>query len=1087
MKHAYIAILFMCLIGLMHAQWHIDEGFEGITTLPAGWSFVDDGDGMTWRNYQSATYAHSGTRMVICDNYLPNQNADWLITPQLSIVAGDSLIFHTRSWVSTENLKVYASTTGAQPSNFTHQLANLQGLTTTYRTVSISLSQFAGQNIRLGFFWQCSTYGIIIDDVKVGQNLNVIPELNLPDEISFYQGDSMSLDFAEYIVCTDLQTASLSVAPPQHVSVSITGLSVEFSSPGFSGSEVLTFTLTDGSNGLTASDNISVVVLPPPLIDLALHSVQSPRPVEYLSMPFTPAISIQNNGLNIFNDQVQLYCAVVSDDGTPLQSMNTLINLLLQPGEIAEVGFTDTFTGSSEGVMNLVFEILREDDVLANNTMTVQIQIINRITEGGPDTFGYRFLDSNNPLGPEFDWIDISQTGTSSVMYQVNSWNGDDNFSEPIPLGFPFPFYGNVYTTAHVDINGEILLAPNNWYNAYPAQGWGNDGNMFNYMYPIPGYAQMPALIAVYWDDLYADQGIGDVYFQSFGSSPDRYTVIQWHNLRYLAGSGGSPQLKFQVILYENGEIKMQYHTVATGQSGSVVPHNNGASATVAIQNEAANAGLPYLRELVQNNTYLGVEPAGNLLHDNLAILFYSGEDTQAPIITHKPVGNTFLQTATLKATIIDLSPLTSKTLHYNSGSGWQGISPTYNEGNDYFFELSALPLGATIQYYFSATDAESNTALLPTGGAASSYSFKILPTDNAQVLIAYSGTQDYQRIELPVYEGLLTQLNIAYDTYNWEEFDQYAFPGEYKGILVYANTGGQGDKAQTLATAIMNYLDSGTITNPKNLWFASDGWAANSHALPNNHPVRKLMVGYFRTHYIATGLGGGTNGLAGPNSLNYEHGTILCLPNSPVGTPQQEYAVYANSPDCIFPQSDATDTYWDVVQYPEIGSQYIFAFEDGPIGGQAYLYHGVCATSLELPIYRTLYFSFDFSQLTSPADRYEWMHDLMDWFGLLPVSAEQNHAPEILTGLDKVYPNPFNASTSIRYNVAGKEPVSLAIYNLKGQKVKQLVSETKNPGNHLIEWDGTDNKGDKLASGIYHLRMESGAARSTKRITLIK
>jgi hypothetical protein len=102
--------------------------------------------------------------------------------------------------------------------------------------------------------------------------------------------------------------------------------------------------------------------------------------------------------------------------------------------------------------------------------------------------------------------------------------------------------------------------------------------------------------LAVYWDDLHADQGIGDVYFQTFGETPNRYTVVQWHNLRYHAGTGGSPQLKFQVIFYENGELKMQYHTVATGQSASVAPHNKGASATVALQNSAANVGLCYLR-----------------------------------------------------------------------------------------------------------------------------------------------------------------------------------------------------------------------------------------------------------------------------------------------------------------------------------------------------------------------------------------------------------------------------------------------------------------------------------------------------------
>ena len=86
-----LSIFTICL-----GQWHIDENFDNITTLPAGWTIHDDGDGMVWRNLNNATHAHSGTEQL-CDNYLPNQNADWLITPQLNIAEGDSLIFYTRS------------------------------------------------------------------------------------------------------------------------------------------------------------------------------------------------------------------------------------------------------------------------------------------------------------------------------------------------------------------------------------------------------------------------------------------------------------------------------------------------------------------------------------------------------------------------------------------------------------------------------------------------------------------------------------------------------------------------------------------------------------------------------------------------------------------------------------------------------------------------------------------------------------------------------------------------------------------------------------------------------------------------------
>lgn len=166
-RTALILLLLACLLPAF-GQWHIDEDFEGITTLPAGWTIHDDGDGMTWRNIHDPSHAHSGSRVAFVDNYLPNQNADWLITPQVNVNAGDSLVFWTRSWISTENLKVFVSTTGTAIGNFTTQILNLQELGTTYQQFSHNLSAYAGQSIYIGFFWECENYGILVDDVRVG-------------------------------------------------------------------------------------------------------------------------------------------------------------------------------------------------------------------------------------------------------------------------------------------------------------------------------------------------------------------------------------------------------------------------------------------------------------------------------------------------------------------------------------------------------------------------------------------------------------------------------------------------------------------------------------------------------------------------------------------------------------------------------------------------------------------------------------------------------------------------------------------------------------------------------------------------------
>ena len=107
--------------------------------------------------------------------------------------------------------------------------------------------------------------------------------------------------------------------------------------------------------------------------------------------------------------------------------------------------------------------------------------------------------------------------------------------------------------------------------------------------------------------------------------------------------------------------------------------------------------GICYLREIVQNNAYQGVEPAGNLLFDGLAIRFYSGEDTQAPFITHTAPGNTFNQSPVLEARVIDLSELANVTLHYNYGEGWDTLEGIATGNIYYTFIVPQLPTGHTL------------------------------------------------------------------------------------------------------------------------------------------------------------------------------------------------------------------------------------------------------------------------------------------------------------------------------------------------------------------------------------------------------
>lgn len=85
-------------------------------------------------------------------------------------------------------------------------------------------------------------------------------------------------------------------------------------------------------------------------------------------------------------------------------------------------------------------------------------------------------------------------------------------------------------------------------------------------------------------------------------------------------------------------------------------------------------------------------------------------------------------------------------------------------------------------------------------------------------------------------------------------------------------------------------------------------------------------------------------------------------------------------------------------------------------------------------------------------------------------------------------YPNPFNPTTNIRYTIPAQGLVKLNIYNVLGQEVKTLVNEVKNAGNHQITWNGDNNFGQKLSSGIYFYRIDfNGNQQMVKKMVFLK
>ena len=92
-----------------------------------------------------------------------------------------------------------------------------------------------------------------------------------------------------------------------------------------------------------------------------------------------------------------------------------------------------------------------------------------------------------------------------------------------------------------------------------------------------------------------------------------------------------------------------------------------------------------------------------------------------------------------------------------------------------------------------------------------------------------------------------------------------------------------------------------------------------------------------------------------------------------------------------------------------------------------------------------------------------------------------------MVTALTGNYPNPFNPQCTISYSIANNAPVELNIYNARGQHVRTLVNKDMEAGAHQVIWNGTDDDGNGIASGIYYYKMNSGKFTSSKKMVLMK
>ncbi len=316
---------------------------------------------------------------------------------------------------------------------------------------------------------------------------------------------------------------------------------------------------------------------------------------------------------------------------------------------------------------------------------------------GGPDSMGYRWMDDRETGGPTYSWITI--TGTAGP-------SGDDQTTGAVSLGFTFPYYGNNYTSCYISTNGWLSFLPR--YSSI-AGGWYTNTALPTADTNQYGGAPRGAIFA-WWDDLSASTNAIQYL------SSDTAFICSWINTTQLSGT---EIIRFQVILYPNGTIKMQYSLAPTAAS---------TLCTVGCQNTTGTVGLQMTYNANPNS----------LLTANRAILIYRlgtvANPTPANASTGVPTNSSLGWDPAAQADFYNLffdtenPPVAQLGTHLTTTS----YTPTLSASTTYYWQVVAFNADSSQSTSSPVWSFTTGTGSAPTPPSNAAISTNPAPTSSA-------------------------------------------------------------------------------------------------------------------------------------------------------------------------------------------------------------------------------------------------------------------------------------------------------------------------------------------------------------------
>ncbi len=415
---------------------------------------------------------------------------------------------------------------------------------------------------------------------------------------------------------------------------------------------------------------------------------------------------------------------------------------------------------------------------------------------------------------------------------------------------------------------------------------------------------------------------------------------------------------------------------------------------------------------------------------------------------------------------------------------------------------------GYMVEYYFTARDVAGLESALPRYARSGPpyFEWTCLPTKNSDVLFVddFTGRGSFagmvENYWTTVFNAVLAPPNNDVDRYDVNapssgvsngpgsraknfQLTQYYIDivwdcGDLPSITIASGSVSTGGDKSNDCQMLIDWME--LSEHICGLWICGDNVAADQDNMATI-PALTLMNTWCGVDFVATSYFNETGGRTAGGIV-----TPLITGETDAGI-----FVHAGVPDKFYAFGGCPIVNgFDVLEKTAFG-KYALSY---PVYNATNRYAAIASSQLNPGGFHvnTMWFGFSYMAIrddviNAPIDRFELAKDVFQWMNSTTNANVTPAETPKFTKLAQNYPNPFNPTTTIKFDLKEKGFVTLKVYNVAGQLVRTLVEGERNAAAYSVDWDGANDRGAAVASGIYFYKMETKGFSQTKKMVLLR